>query len=283
MEESAVARRSGMRLFRHRNLAVGGLIIAVLLVLCLGAPLFTHYLPDVQDANATLLPPSAQHLFGTTALGRDLFTRVLYGGRYTMLASLSAVVLGAVAGSLIGLVAAMSGGIVDLLLMRIMDLILAIPGILPALAITAILGPSLPNLVLAIGLSSIPVYARIVASATLQVKNYVFTEAARSVGASEIQLIWRHVLPNVFPQIIVSATTGLGIAVLYVAALGFIGLGVQPPTPEWGTILNAGRQYITLAWWVSVFPGMFITLYIIGINLVGDGLRDVLDPMHTRL
>ncbi|MCL6596967.1 MAG: ABC transporter permease [Firmicutes bacterium] len=277
--EQARTRAGRVRdLLRYRNLVAGGVVLAILVLSAVFAPWVAHYPPDAVNPLATLEPPTASHLFGTDAFGRDIFARVLYGARYTMLASLMAVLLGAVAGSLIGLVAGMAGGTVDLILMRFVDLVLIFPGILPALAITTILGPSLVNVVIAIGISSIPVYARVVQGTTLQTKQLAYVESARATGAGEGWIVVRHVLPNIAPQIIVSATTGLGVAVLWVAALGFLGLGVQPPTPELGAMLNDGRDYVTIAWWVSFFPGLFITLYIIAVNLLGDGLRDLLDP-----
>lgn len=279
--EAELPGRSPWRWLRHKNLVWGGSVFVALLLLSFAAPLFTHANPLHVNPLATLQRPSLHHLFGTDELGRDLFSRVLYGGRYTIMASLAAMGLGVAVGSLIGLVAGISGGWVDMVLMRLVDLILAFPGILPALAITTILGPSYPNLILAIGFSSAPGYARIVEAGTLQVKQLVYVEAATSAGSDMWHIIRKHVLPNVFSLVVVAATTGLGITVLYVAALGFLGLGVQPPTPEWGSILNEGRENIMLAWWISLFPGIFITLYVIAVSIMGDGLRDLLDPMNA--
>ena len=275
----APSRRSLLRrLVRYRSLVVGGALFVLLVLASVLAPLITRYSPETVNALATLQGPSAAHWFGTDELGRDLFARVLYGARYTIGASFVAVLISVVFGSLIGLVAGMTGGYVDLVLMRVVDLILIFPGILPALAITAILGPSLTNVVIAIGLASIPGYARVVQGTTLQVKQMNYVESARASGASAVRLVLRHVLPSVASQIIVTATTGLGISVLFVAALGFLGLGVQPPTPELGTMLSDGRDYILIAWWISFFPGLVITLYVIAVNLMGDGLRDLFDP-----
>jgi len=266
------------RLVRYRSLMFGGGIFALLVLAAAFAPLLTRYGPDTIDALATLSGPSAAHWFGTDQFGRDLFARVLYGSRLTIAASFVAVLIAVVLGSLVGIVAGMAGGYVDLVLMRVVDLILIFPGILPALAITAILGPSLTNVVIAIGLSSIPVYARVVQATTLQVKTLNYVESARASGASPLRIVMRHVLPSVASQIIVAASTGLGVSVLYVAALGFLGLGVQPPTPELGTMLSDGRDYVLLAWWISFFPGAVITLYVVAVNLMGDGLRDLFDP-----
>lgn len=263
---------------RYRSAVVGGALLLLLIVGAVAAPLITRYSPTIANPSLTLLPPSWAHPFGTDQFGRDLLARVLYGARYTMLASLAAVLIGTVIGSAIGLVAGMTGGLVDLVLMRVVDLILIFPGILPALAITAILGPSLVNVVIAIGISSIPVYARVVQAVTLQTTRLAYVESARAAGASTVWITIRHVIPSAATQIIVSASTGLGVAVLWVAALGFLGLGVQPPTPELGSMLSQGRDYVTIAWWVSFFPGLFITMFIVAANLLGDGLRDLLDP-----
>jgi len=280
VDESLPPRRR-WRWLRHRNLVWGGAVFVLLLVVSFAAPVLTHFNPLSVDPLSTLQKPSLIHLFGTDELGRDLVSRVLYGGRYTIFASLAAMTLGVVGGSFIGLIAGIAGGSVDMVLMRLMDLILAFPGILPALAITTILGPSFTNLIIAIGFSSAPGYARIVEAGTLQVKQLVYVEAAESSGSSRWHIIRKHVLPNVFSLIVVAATTGLGITVLSVAALGFLGLGVQPPTPEWGSILNEGRENISLAWWISLFPGIFITFYVIAVSIMGDGLRDLLDPMNV--
>jgi ABC-type dipeptide/oligopeptide/nickel transport system permease subunit len=266
------------RVLRYRSLVVGGALFLILILAAILAPVLTAYAPDAQNVTAVLQGPSAAHLFGTDQFGRDLFARVLYGSRYTFGASFASVLLATLLGTLIGITAGMVGGYVDLALMRVVDLILIFPGILPALAITAVLGPSLRNLVIAIGLSSIPTYARVVQAMTLQVKQLMYVESAHASGASPFRTVFRHVLPSVGPQIIVSASTGLGISVLYVAALGFLGLGVQPPAPELGTMLSDGSEYTLIAWWISFFPGLVITLYVIAVNLVGDGLRDLLDP-----
>ncbi len=169
-------------------------------------------------------------------------------------------------------------GIVDLVIMRIIDLMLAFPGLLLALTMATIFGPGLNGTVIAIGIVFIPGTGRIVQGVTLQASNNMYVEAARALGVSSTGIMWRHILPNVLAQVLVLATTGLGLATLSVAALGFLGLGLQPPTPEWGAILNEGRDYVTLAWWVTFFPGLMISLYVISVNLIGDGLRELLDP-----
>ncbi len=270
------------RALRHRSLFTGVMICLVLAVLLLAAPLLSTINPDAQDPLATFAPPSAAHLMGTDEFGRDLFARVLYGVRTTVLACLSVVVLGGMVGSTIGLVAGYFGGVPGFVIMRLVDLLLAFPGILLALAVSAILGPGLVNGVIAIAAILVPVYARLVEGATVEVRHLPYVDAAVTLGAGSWRIILRHVLPNVSSGIIVLTTTWLGIAALWIAALGFIGLGVQPPTPEWGAILNDGQNYITIAWWITVFPGMFLALFVVGVNLIGDGLRDELDPTLAR-
>jgi ABC-type dipeptide/oligopeptide/nickel transport system permease subunit len=266
------------RALRHRSLLTGVGICFVLALLLLAAPLLTSLDPNAQDPMATFAPPSAAHLMGADEFGRDLFARVLYGGRTTVLASVAVVVLGGVVGSLIGLIAGYFGGALGFVIMRLVDLLLAFPGILLALAVSAILGPGLVNGVIAIAAILVPVYARLVEAATVEVRHLPYVDAAVTLGSGSWRIILRHVLPNVSPGIIVLTTTWLGIASLWIAALGFIGLGVQPPTPELGAILSDGQNYITVAWWITVFPGMFLALFVVGTNLIGDGLRDELDP-----
>ena len=274
--------RAVLQAMRHRSLAAGSIICAVLVLLIAAAPWLTSIDPNAQDPMITFAPPSADHLMGADAFGRDLFSRVLYGGRTTMVASLFVVVIGSVFGTLIGLIAGYFGGTVGFIIMRLVDLLLAFPGILLALTVTAILGPGLVNGVIAIAVVLVPVYARLVEGATAEVRNLPFVDAAITLGSGSWRIILRHILPNVLSGVIVLTTTWLGIAALWITALGFIGLGVQPPTPEWGAILNDGQNYITLAWWITVFPGAFLSLFVIGANLVGDGLRDELDPTLAR-
>jgi len=274
----SVRARTFRAAMRHPSIRFGGAIILAIVIACFGAPLFMHANPDLQNPLSTFLPPSWAHPFGTDDLGRDVLERVLYGGRYTMVGSVVAVFIGVVGGLVLGVVAGYAGGMVDMVIMRAMDIVLAFPGILSALAITAILGPSLRNTVIAIGVAGIPGFCRIMYAATVQAKTFTYVEAARAQGSPVVRMMRQHVLPAVFAQVIVSATTGLGIGVLSIAGLGFLGLGVQPPTPEWGAILNEGQQFLQNAWWIGIFPGIFITLFVIAVNVVGDGLRDVLDP-----
>lgn len=267
---------------RHRSL-IAGLVISGLLVLVLAAaPLLTSADPNLQDPTASFAAPSLAYPMGADAFGRDLFARVLYGGRTTILASFGVVALGGTAGVALGLIAGYAGGLVRFAIMRLVDLMLAFPGILLALTVSAVLGPGLMNGVIAIAVVLTPIYARLVEGATAEVRHLPYVDAAVTLGAGAPRIILRHILPNVSPGIIVLTTTWLGVAVLWIAALGFIGVGVQPPQPEWGAILNDGQNYITLAWWITVFPGVFLALLVIGVNLIGDGLRDQLDPTLAR-
>lgn len=266
------------RALRHRSLMAGVVICAILALLLILAPAFATLNPDTQDPLATFAAPSTSHLMGADEFGRDLFARVIYGGRTTVLASISVVVLGGVFGSLVGLIAGYFGGAIGFVIMRLVDLLLAFPGILLALAVSAILGPGLINGVIAIAAILVPIYARLVEGATVEVRHLPYIDSAVTLGSGPWRIILRHVLPNVSPGIIVLTTTWVGIACLWIAALGFIGLGVQPPRAELGAILADGQNYITVAWWITVFPGMFLALFVVGTNLIGDGLRDELDP-----
>jgi ABC-type dipeptide/oligopeptide/nickel transport system permease subunit len=263
---------------RHRSLLTGCVIALAIIILCAGAPLFTHYSPISQDPNISLAKPSAAHLMGADEFGRDVLSRVLYGGRYTLLASFAVALIGALIGSGLGLLAGYFGGLAGLIIMRIMDLLLVFPGILLALVVSAILGPGLINGVFAVIIVSIPVYGRVVEGATVEVRSIPYMDAARATGAGRTHIMRRHVLPNVAPGIVVLATSWLGVATLWITGLGFLGLGLQPPTPEWGATLNDGADFMSIAWWISFFPGLFLTLYIVGVNLIGDGLRDIQDP-----
>ncbi|HEY3685238.1 MAG TPA: ABC transporter permease [Streptosporangiaceae bacterium] len=269
------------RALRHRSLMIGVVIVTVIVLLVLLAPVIASQDPIKQDAASTFLPPSGAHLFGTDSFGRDLFSRTLHGGLYTIGASLAIVLIGGFVGTLLGVVAGYFGGAVGFAVMRVVDLMLAFPGILLALAVAAIMGPGLDNGVIAVAIVLVPVYVRVVEGATVQVRNLPYVDAAANLGARPWQIVWRHILPNVRAPIVVLTTTWIGIAALWIAALGFLGLGVQPPTPEWGAILNDGQRYITIGWWMTVFPGIFLALFGVGVNLIGDGLRDELDPALT--
>lgn len=262
----------------HRSLRLGLILMAVTLLLVVIGPFFVSADPEASDPLQTFLGPSGDHLFGTDSFGRDVFARVVYGGRYTILASVVVVLIGGFVGTVLGLLAGLYRKVTGFVIMRLIDLLLAFPGILLALAAGAILGPGLRNGVLAVAVVVVPAYARVVEGATLEIRKRPFIDAAVTTGAGSWHIIWRHILPNVRSGIFVLTTTWIGVAALWIAALGFIGMGVQPPTPEWGALLNEGQDYMSIAWWITVFPGVFLALYVIAVNLIGDGLRDELDP-----
>ena len=277
--EPALAKRARLPpALRHRSLVAGLILVTVLCLLVLAGPWFTAADPDAQDPAAAFSPPSLALPMGADAFGRDMLVRVLHGGRTTMLASLCVVLLGGAVGTAWGILAGYFGGAFGFVAMRLVDLLLAFPGIMLALAVAAILGPGLWNGVVAIAAILAPIYARLVAGATAEVRGMPYVDAARTLGAGPGWIILRHILPNVASSIIVLTTGWIGIAALWIAALGFIGLGVQPPAAELGAILNDGQNYITLAWWITVFPGLVLALFVVGVNLIGDGLRDEIDP-----
>ncbi|MCR1782376.1 ABC transporter permease [Nocardioides carbamazepini] len=269
-------------LLAHRSLSLGLLLLLGVLSFVLLAPLFGLADPEQSNPASTFLAPSGHHPFGTDSFGRDLLSRVAYGGRTTIAASVVIVVLGGIVGTAMGVVAGLYGGPVGFVLMRIVDLLLAFPGILLALAAGAVLGPGLRNGVLAIALVAVPAYARMVEGATLEIRQRPYVDAAIALGASRAWIAWTHVLPNVRSGILVMTTTWTGFAALWIAALGFLGMGVSPPSPEWGVLLSGGQDYISFAWWLTVFPGVFLASYVVAVNLIGDGLRDALDPALSR-
>ncbi|MFB9376638.1 ABC transporter permease [Kineococcus gynurae] len=234
---------------------------------------------EVDIANR-LLPPGPGHWFGTDDLGRDVLSRVILGAKVSLQVGAVAVGVSLVAGTLVGLLAGFYGRWVDTVLMRCMDVLFAFPALLLAIAVIAILGPGTTNAMIAIGITYTPVFARVTRAAVLGVREQVFVRASRSVGAGDARLLFRHVLPNAAPPIIVQTSVSLGFAVLAEAALSFVGLGTQPPQPSWGVLLSEGRDYIDLAWWIAVFPGLAIVALVLAFNLLGDGLRDVLDPQQ---
>lgn len=270
------------QLRRNRAAMIGAGLLAVEVVLALLAPWVAPYGPLQQDPLAALQPPSAAHLLGTDDTGRDIFSRVLHGARISLRVGLISVAIGGGIGIALGVVAGYRGGLVDDLIMRLMDLLLAFPGILLALAIIAILGPGLFNVMIAVGVSGIPVYTRVARATTLALRDRDFITSARAVGCGDGRIMLRYVVPNVLPPLIVLATLGIAGAILTAAGLSFIGLGAQPPAPEWGAMLTRGRQYLQQAWWYSTFPGLAIMVTVLGINMLGDALRDALDPRLRR-
>ncbi|HOX30842.1 MAG TPA: ABC transporter permease [Spirochaetales bacterium] len=266
------------RLKRNRLAMAGLAILAVLFLTALLADLVAPFPSDKQDLENTFSFPSRAHLFGTDEFGRDILSRVIHGSRISLSVGFLAVGFSVVIGGAIGAVAGFYGKRIDNVLMRFMDVLMSIPQILLAISIVAALGPGLWNLMIAVGISSIPGYARIVRASVLSIKDREYIEAARAAGSGDARIIFRHIVPNCLAPIIVQSTLGVATAILTAAGLSFIGLGIQPPTPEWGAMLSGGRGYIRDYWYMTLFPGLAIVFTILGLNVLGDGLRDALDP-----
>jgi peptide/nickel transport system permease protein len=264
---------------------VGLAIIFVLLAIAVVGPFFVPYPDDVSGAlniKERLDPPSAQHLFGTDQAGRDVFTRVIAGARVSLVAGLVVIVLALTVGTLLGAIAGFFGGRIGEGIMRTTDIFLTIPDLILAMAFAAALGPGLFNVMIAVSLVWWPGYCRLARANVIALRDSQFAEAAQSIGASRSRVLMTHILPNAFPTILVKASMDIGFAVLTTAALGFIGLGTQPPTPDWGVMIADGRKYLREAWWFSTFPGIAILLTVLAFNVLGDGLRDVMDPRARR-
>ncbi|MGH2562746.1 MAG: ABC transporter permease [Thermomicrobiales bacterium] len=266
------------RLGRNPGAVAGAVVLAVIMFLAVFAPIVAPFDPIEQDSQAIRARPSREHLFGADTFGRDIFSRVLYGGRMSLPVGLVAVGIAAVVGVAFGLIAGYRGGWIESVIMRAVDMMLAFPGILLAMSLVAILGTSLFNLMLAVGIASIPEYTRVVRGTVLSTREMEYVTAARVSGAQDRAIMLRHILPNVLPPIIVLATLGIAGAIILGSTLSFLGLGIQPPTAEWGNMLSDGRSMMRHFWWVSFFPGLAIMLTVLSINLLGDGLRDALDP-----
>lgn len=268
------------RLLRKPGAAVGGAVVLGIALLAVFAPLVAPHPPTEIFPGAALQAPSWRFPLGTDELGRDVLSRLIYGARVSMRVAVISVGIGLVVGTLLGLVVGFLGGIADNMVMRLMDVMFAFPEILLAIAIVAILGPGLDNTMIAIGISVIPIYARTARAAALSLKGEEFIEAARALGVGELRIVFRHVLPNALSPIIVLCTVNVGTAILTTAGLSYVGLGAQPPTPEWGSMLASAQPYLSSAPWVSVFPGLVIFAVVMAFNLLGDAIRDVADPRH---
>ena len=267
------------RRFRKNGRAVVGLCIVIILVLCaVLAPIISPYEPNAQDPRNRLQDPSAGHWFGTDELGRDILSRIIYGARISMSVGLIAICISLIGGVTLGAIAGYYGGTIDNIIMRCMDVLLSIPTILLNISIVAALGSGLQNVMIAIGVSSIPGYCRIVRASILSLRDQDFVEASRAAGANDFFLITRHILPNCLAPLIVQATLRIGAAILSCASMSFLGLGIVPPTAEWGSMRSTGRDFLRDAPHVCIFPGLAIMAAVFSMNLVGDGLRDALDP-----
>lgn len=263
-------------------MAVGGLIVATVVITAAIAPWVAPYDPTLINVKAILLPPSWEHLCGTDTLGRDVFTRMLYGARVSLAVGFVAVGIAIAIGILLGAIAGHLGGKADSVIMRITDMVLCFPTFFLILAVIAFLEPSIWNIMIVIGLTSWMGVARLVRAELLSLRRREFVQAAISLGVAGPRMVWRYLLPNAMGPILVSAVLGVAGAVLVESSLSFLGLGVQPPDPSWGNILTEGKDNIQIAWWLSVYPGLAILITVLGYNLLGEGLRDMLDPRHRQ-
>lgn len=264
------------------EVVAGLVILAALAAGALAAPALAPYGPAEIDLAGASAPPSARHWLGQDQVGRDILTRVMYGARLSLLVGLIAVAIGLGIGGPVGLVAGYAGGLVDLLVMRIIDVMMAFPSILLAILVVAVLGPGLENAMIAVGISAVPLFARLMRAAVLAVKDIEYVVAARALGQSTAWIVARHVTPNCLAPLVVQATLRTGTAILTAASLSFLGLGVQPPIPEWGAMVAEGRTYITTAPHITIFPGLAIVVAVLGFNILGDALNDRLNPRLRR-
>lgn len=272
-----------IKLLKQNPSAVAGfIIIAVMCTMALTASHISPYDPIRINLSQRLSPPSTHHLFGTDELGRDILSRVIYGARISLRIGILVISVAGGLGAVLGAISGYLGKSMDTFIMRIMDVILSFPSLVLAMALAAALGPSLNNAIFAVAFVMIPKFARMVRGEALAVKEKQFIAAARASGAGNLWIVFNHILPNCFSSVIVLATLALGDAILIAASLSFIGLGAQPPTPEWGAMISVGRKFLMDQWWYATFPGLFILLTVIGFNIFGDALRDILDPMIRR-
>ena len=270
------------RLRKNKAAVVGGVLILLFIVIAIIGPFLTMKDPYEVDILNKIQSPSAEHWFGTDNFGRDIFTRIIHGMGLTLYVGFFSVVIGGVVGVLFGVVSGYYGGTLDTIIMRIMDILLAFPGIILALAIVSVLGGSLTNVIIAVGVFSIPAFARIVRGSTLTVRKLEYIDAMRALGASDARIIFKHILPNVMSPIIVQATLRIATAVLTASGLSFLGLGAKPPAPEWGAMLSDGRSYMADAPHMVLVPGIMIVIVVLAFNIFGDGLRDALDPKMKK-
>ncbi len=282
-ERSEGELRAVLRHLLKNRIAVMGLGIILLFLLCaIMAPLLTSYNPIDINLEKALQKPSSEHLFGADELGRDLFSRILYGARISLLIGLISTAIGVGLGVPIGALTGYFGGKLDLLVQRVIDILIAFPGILLAIIVVAVLGVGVKNVMIAIGVASVPVYARLVRGSVLSIKKMGYISAAKALGIGEGTIIFGHVLPNCLGPVIVQSTFQIATSILWAAGLGFLGLGAQPPDPEWGAILSKGRVYMRVAPHLTTIPGLAIFFMVLGFNLLGDGLRDALDPKSRK-
>jgi len=278
VERKSRRQRAWQQLKRSRLAIPGGVIVVIFIVVAFFAPLLAPSDPYKNNLSKTLITPCAEHWFGTDELGRDILSRIIYGARLSLLEGLFSVFLAMLIGVPLGILSGYVGGKTDTVIMRLIDILLAFPGVLLAVAIISILGPSLVNAMIAVGVYTVPMFARLARGSTLAVKEEPYVEACRASGMSNLRILYRHIYPNISAHLYVMATLRVAIAILTAASLSFLGLGAQPPSPEWGAMLSNGRNYILIAPHLVVFPGLAIIFLVLGLNLFQDGLRLVLDP-----
>jgi len=270
-------------LWRQNKLAmVGTVLVAFFILIAIFAPLIAPYDPIEVDLSRTLLPPSSEHIFGTDQFGRDIFSRVVYGARIEVGIILLVTVISGTIGLAVGITAGYFGGVIDDVLMRITDVFLSFPNLILAMALSAMLGRGVFNAIIAISLVGWTIIARLARAESMKIKSLPYIEAIRALGASNIRILLLHILPMCMSPVLVQLSLRMGSIILTAAGLGFLGLGAQPPTPEWGAIVSDGRSYLVEQWWISTFPGLFIAMVVLGFNLLGDGIRDMMDPRIRR-
>jgi peptide/nickel transport system permease protein len=276
-------RRVLPKLAVSRWLLIAAALVILFFVVCAVTPQWiARYSPTDMRADQILLAPGAAHWLGTDYFGRDVFSLIVYGARESLFIGFASVIVGGLIGGAIGAISGYFGGRTDSVLMRFIDVVMTIPGVLLALAVAAALGPGLWNIILAVALASVPNYARIMRGQILSIKSRPFITASRSIGAAELSIFVKHVLPNSLSPLLVMAAIGVGTSILTGSGLSFLGLGVLKEIPDWGALLSQGRGYLTVAWWICTFPGLAITLFVISVNVIGDELRDALDPKKRR-
>src|SRR5215475_8670240 len=278
LSEESPGARAWRRLLRRKSAVLGLMIIVMLVLIAIFAPLLAPYDPAQQSWTSIRKPPSAQHWFGTDESGRDLLSRVMFGARASLLAGVVSISIALTLGVPVGLLAGYGGRWVDVLISRITDAMLAVPFLILAIALAAFLGPSLQNAMIAIGVTATPIFVRLTRGQVMAVKVEDYVEAARAVGNPPVRIALRHILPNILPALIVQATISIATAIIAEASLSFLGLGQQPPAPSWGSMLNTAQRFLSNAPWMAVWPGLAIFLAVLSFNILGDGLRDALDP-----
>jgi peptide/nickel transport system permease protein len=276
--KSALAKEFWLRFKCHRLGLTGAMVVLLLFIVSLAAPVISPYDPSYIDIKSILEPPSYEHPLGTDQLGRDVLSRIIWGGRISLMVGFVAVGIATVVGVFLGAMAGYYAGYVDTIIMRFVDIMLCFPTFFLILAVVALLEPSIWNIMVVIGATGWMGMARLIRAEILSVKERDYVLAARALGASHARIIWRHIIPNAMAPVLVAATLGVAAAILTESALSFLGIGVQPPTPSWGNILTAGKDSIEVAWWLSFYPGMAILITVLGYNLLGEGIRDAIDP-----